>query len=148
MGSKNAHRLTALNQERLIVLETLKTTHDGIEGLPRARRLAAPTVDNELGGVLRHFWIQIVHQAAERRLLEPALGAKLRAARGLDFSGLAHSISPTAFSTAAMSSPSSIIRATVSVSPATSRSSSSGGTFPRTTSAAARVPGAAVKGAR
>ena len=61
------------------------------------RGAANAAVDDQVGGPLGHFRVEIVHQAAQRRLLLPALAAQLAAARRAnDWSCCGHRISSRA----------------------------------------------------
>ena len=84
VGAEHADRLAGLDQQRLVVLEPAQRRDDSVERLPVARRAADAAVDDELARALRDVGIEIVHQHAQRRLGEPALGAELRSARGAD----------------------------------------------------------------
>ena len=55
-----------------------------VEALPVARRAPHAAIDHELAGALRHLGIEIVHQHAQGRFGQPALGAELGAAGGAD----------------------------------------------------------------
>jgi hypothetical protein len=104
VGDQNARRvlvraedgdgLPRLDEQRLVVLQRGEFAHDGVERVPVARRLAAPAVDDEVVGALGHFRVEVVHQAAQGRLLMPALAVKLGATRRADISRSAHSLTP------------------------------------------------------
>ena len=78
------HRLAGLHQQRLISLETLERSHDGVERRPRPRRLPTPAVDDQPRRVLRDVGVQIVHEHAHGGLGLPRLARPLRAPRGPD----------------------------------------------------------------
>ena len=60
----------------------LSVAHDGVEGLPVARRLAGAAVDDEVVGALGDLGVEVVHEHAQGGFLLPALAADLRAPRG------------------------------------------------------------------
>ncbi len=66
VGLEHADRLARLHQQRLVVLEALEGGDDGVEGLPVARRLARPTVDDQVLGTLGDLRVEVVHQHAHR----------------------------------------------------------------------------------
>ena len=80
---KHRDRLARLHQQRFVAAQPLQLAHDGVVALPVARRLADAAVDDQIRGPLGVFRIEVVHQAAQRRLLLPSLAAQLlcRAAR-------------------------------------------------------------------
>jgi hypothetical protein len=82
--AEHAHRLPALHQHRLVVLQAAQGVDDGVVAVPVARRLARPAVDDELLGLLGHLGIEVVHEHPEGGLLVPALAGELGAARGAD----------------------------------------------------------------
>ena len=84
VGAENADRLARLDEQRLVVAEPLQRGHDGIEALPVARRLADPSIDDELLGPLGHLRIEVVHQHPQGRFLLPALAARFGSTRGSD----------------------------------------------------------------
>ena len=55
---------------------------DAVERLPVARGPADAAIDDELARALGDVGIEIVHQHAQRRFGQPALGAELGSARG------------------------------------------------------------------
>ena len=81
VGLKHADRLARLHQQRLVVLQPLEGGHDGVEGLPVARRLAGAAVDDQVLGTFGDLGVEVVHQHAHRGLLLPALAAQLCASR-------------------------------------------------------------------
>ena len=81
MRGKHSHRLAALHQQRLFAAQPFQLAHDGVKALPVARRLADAAIDHQVRWPFGHFRIEVVHQAAQRRLLLPALAAQLVAAR-------------------------------------------------------------------
>ena len=84
VGAEHADRLAGLDEQRLIALEAAQRRDDAVERLPIARRAADPAIDDELARPLGDVGIEIVHQHAQRRFGEPALGAELGSARGAD----------------------------------------------------------------
>ena len=84
MGAKHADRLSRLHAQRLVRFERREGRDDAIEALPVARGAADAAVDHELMRLLGHLGVEVVHQHPQRRLGQPALGGKLRAARRPD----------------------------------------------------------------
>ena len=84
MGAEDADRLARLHQQRLVGLEAAQRGDDAVEALPVARGAADAAIDHQLARLLGDVGIEVVHQHAQRRLGEPALGrrASCRAARG------------------------------------------------------------------
>jgi hypothetical protein len=78
---KTADRLARLHQQRFLIAQLLQLADDGVIALPVAGRFANAAIDHQIGGPLGHLRVEIVHQAAQRRLLLPALAAQLAAAR-------------------------------------------------------------------
>ncbi len=79
--AEDADRLAGLHQQRLVAVERAQRRHDAVEALPVARGAADAAVDHELRGPLGHLGIEVVHEHAQRRLGQPALGRELGAAR-------------------------------------------------------------------
>ena len=99
MGFEHGHGLARLHDERLVVLELLQAGDDGPVGLPVPGGLSGAAVDDELGGLLGHLGVEIVHEHPQRRFLGPALGRNAGPPRGPDiqdrFIGrLCHFLSP------------------------------------------------------
>ena len=65
----------------------LQRGDDAVEALPVARRAADAAIDDELAGLLGDLGIEVVHQHAQRRFGQPALGRERRAARRADDCG-------------------------------------------------------------
>src|SRR5207247_9743309 len=63
---------------------------DRVERGTVARSLPGTAVHDQILGSLRHVRIEVVHQHAERGLLNPAAARLHRAARGADDAGAAH----------------------------------------------------------
>jgi hypothetical protein len=78
---ENGHGLPALNDQGLVVAETLERFDDAMERLPIPSRLARAAIDDQLVGLLRVLEVILKH--AQDGLLTPALAAQLRSARGL-----------------------------------------------------------------
>ena len=62
----------------------LELANDGVEALPVAGGAADAAVNDEVGGALGDFGIEVVHQAAQGCFLLPAFTAELVAARCMD----------------------------------------------------------------
>ena len=84
VGAEHAHRLARLHQQRLVGFEAAERRNDAVEGLPVARRAANAPVNDQLARPFGDIRIEIVHQHAQRRLGQPALGGAFDAARGAD----------------------------------------------------------------
>ena len=84
MGAEDPDGLARLDEQRLIVLETAQRRDDPVEGLPVARRPPDPAINDEFARPLGDVGIEIVHQHAQRRLRQPALGGEFGAARRAD----------------------------------------------------------------
>ena len=84
VGAEHAHRLAALDQQRLVVAQPLQRGDDGGIALPVARRLARPAVDHQILGALGHLGVEVVLQHPQRRLLVPAPAGQPAAARRPD----------------------------------------------------------------
>ena len=105
MGAEDADRLARLHEQRLVRLQPPQRRDDPVEGVPIARGAADAAVDHELPRMLGDLGVEIVHQHAQRRFGEPALGADLRPARGSHHAhvvetGRVHEASPTKVSRA------------------------------------------------
>ena len=88
VGAEDADRLARLHEQRLVGLERAQARDDAVEGLPVARGAADAAIDDEFLGPLGDARIEIVHQHAQRRFGEPALGADLRSGRRVDEAGI------------------------------------------------------------
>ncbi len=85
VGLEHAHRLAGLHQQGFVVVQVGEAFDDLVVALPVARRAADATVDHQFLGVLGHFRVEVVHQHAQRRFGQPALGGQRVTARGADF---------------------------------------------------------------
>ena len=81
VGAEDADRLAGLDEQRLVALEPAQRRDDAVEALPVARGAADAAIDDELARPLRDLGVEIVHQHAQRRFGQPALGRELGAAR-------------------------------------------------------------------
>ena len=88
VGAEDADRLARLHQKRLVGLEIAQRGDDAVEALPVARRAADAAIDHELARPLGDLGIEVVHQHAQRRLGQPALGRAFGAARRADGAGV------------------------------------------------------------
>ena len=84
VGAENADRLAGLDEQGLVALEPAQRRDDAVERRPVARRAADAAIDDELARPFGDVGIEIVHQHAQRRFGEPALGAELGPARGCE----------------------------------------------------------------
>jgi hypothetical protein len=73
MGAEYAHRLAALDQQGLIVLEPAQCGNDALVTLPVPGCLAPASIHNQLFRPFRDARIEVVHQHSERGLLMPTL---------------------------------------------------------------------------
>src|SRR5713226_131331 len=80
LRADDANRLAGLNQKRLVVFELAKRGYDLVERLPIAGRLARAAVNHQMVRILSYLRIEIIHEHAQSRLLDPALACSLRAA--------------------------------------------------------------------
>ena len=87
VGFEHADRLARLHQQRFVVLQAAEGLDDFVEALPIAGGPAHAAVDDQFGGPLGDFRVEIVHYHPQRSFGEPALGGQFRAPRGADFSG-------------------------------------------------------------
>ncbi len=78
---ENPYRLAALNQQRLIVSQSLQGFDNAVIGLPVARRFPRTAVNYQRFRLLRDFRVQIVHQHSKCGLLVPASTADLGSSR-------------------------------------------------------------------
>ena len=85
-----ADRLAGLHQERLVVVEREQRAADRVECRPIARRLPGAAVHHEVLRPLGDVRVEVVHQHAQRGLLDPALARPRRSARRSDGPGAAH----------------------------------------------------------
>jgi hypothetical protein len=76
MSAEHADRLAALDEQRLVVLETAQGRDDRVERLPAARCSPRPAINDEIVRTLGDFGIEIVHQHAQRGFLLPALAGQ------------------------------------------------------------------------
>ena len=79
--AKDADRLTALDEQSLVVREIAKRAHDRIEGVPASCGASRAAIHDEIIGTLSDVRVEIVHQHPQRRLLLPTLTGKRGAAR-------------------------------------------------------------------
>ncbi|MCY1397970.1 hypothetical protein D9M71_129940 [compost metagenome] len=85
VGLEHADRLAGLHQQGLVFVQFLQGLDDLVVALPVARRATDAAVDHQFLRVLRHLGVEVVHQHAQRRFGQPALGVQLVATRGADF---------------------------------------------------------------
>ena len=71
--AKHSDRFPRLHEQRLIVLEVAQRADDCVEGFPGPRRPTSAAIHDEVVGALGHLWIEVVHEAAQRSLLQPTL---------------------------------------------------------------------------
>ncbi|MNX77150.1 hypothetical protein D3C86_1086760 [compost metagenome] len=85
VGLEHAHRLARLHQQCFVVVQFLERRDDLVVTIPVARGAADAAVHHQLLGVFGHVRVQVVHQHAQWRFGQPALGRQLIAARSADF---------------------------------------------------------------
>ena len=90
MGLKYNHGLARLHQQGFIFLQVLERFKDRIERLPRARRLAASAIDDELFGLFGYFRVEVVLDHTVGGFAEPVFASELCAARRADDAGIDH----------------------------------------------------------
>ena len=90
MGLKYNHGLARLHQQGFILLQVLERFKNRVECLPRACRLAAPTVDDELFGLFGHIRVEVVLDHTVGGFAEPVFASELCAARRADDAGIDH----------------------------------------------------------
>ena len=132
LGAEDADRLARLDQQRLVVLEGAEGFHDALVRLPAPRRLASSAVHHEILGALGHIGIQVVHQHAQRRLLDPAAARPLGAARRAHHASFHRAHDASTSSARRSGSRDRTQRATVSQLSAIGRSPSGAGARRRT----------------
>ena len=81
---KDGDGLAGLDKQCVFGAEAFELADDGVVALPIACGFANAPVNDEVGGALGDFGVEIVHQAAQRSFLLPAFAAKLGAAGGAD----------------------------------------------------------------
>ena len=82
MGTEDSDRLAGLDEQRLVPLELDQGSHDRAQRLGVSGGAARTAVDDQPGGILGDLGVEVIQEHAQRRLLMPALTAKLRASRG------------------------------------------------------------------
>lgn len=86
--AEDADRLAGLDEEGLVFVEVLQCRDDAVEIGPGAGCAADAAIDDELVRIFGDIRVEIVHQHAERRFRQPALGADLGAARAAHFANI------------------------------------------------------------
>src|SRR3954470_6697801 len=84
MRAEHGDRLAGLDDECLIVCESLQGVDDRVERVPRARGATGTAVDDQIVRAFRHGGIEIVHQHPQRGFLRPSLAGDGGAARRAD----------------------------------------------------------------
>ena len=88
MGGEHADRFAGLHQQGFLFGEGFQGLDDAVVAVPIACGAPDAAVHHQLGGILRDFGVQVIHQHAQRRLGHPATRAQGIAARRADDSGL------------------------------------------------------------
>ncbi len=81
---EDRHRFAGLHHQGFVVFQAAQGGDDGIEAVPVSRRPARPAVDDQLVRPLGDFRVEVVHQHAQGRFLQPALAGDRAAARSAD----------------------------------------------------------------
>ena len=74
MGFENTDRFTRLDKQGFIVFECAECCNDPVKTFPVARCTPDPAIDNKFAGLFRNAGIQIIHEHAQWRFRQPALG--------------------------------------------------------------------------
>ena len=74
MGAEDADRLAGLHQQRFVGFEAAQRGDDAIETVPVARGAADAAIDHELARAFGDLGVEVVHEHAQRRFGQPALG--------------------------------------------------------------------------
>ncbi|MCY1180241.1 hypothetical protein D9M73_206720 [compost metagenome] len=85
MGLEHADRLAGLHQQGLVVVQVGQAFDDLVVALPVTCRTTDTTVNHQFFRVLGDFRVAVVHQHAQRRFGQPALGGQLVTAGSADF---------------------------------------------------------------
>ena len=70
--SEDTHGFSRLHQQRLIVFQPAERFDNRVELFPAPGRPAGAAVDDQLAGILRHLFIEVVHQHAKSGFLVPS----------------------------------------------------------------------------
>ncbi|MNV47775.1 hypothetical protein D3C71_1396520 [compost metagenome] len=84
MGLEHAYRLARLHQQGFVVVQVGERFNDLVVAIPVARGTADAAIHDQFLGIFGDVRVQVVHQHAQRRFGQPALGGELIAARGTD----------------------------------------------------------------
>ncbi|MNN15137.1 hypothetical protein D3C81_1282330 [compost metagenome] len=85
MGLEHADRLARLHQQGFVFVEVGQALDDLVVALPVTRGTADTAVNHQFFRVFCDFRVEVVHQHAQRRFSQPALGGELVAACSADF---------------------------------------------------------------
>src|SRR5215472_6702065 len=72
MSVKDRYRFAGLDQQRLLILETVQRFNNRVIALPVSRSFPASAIYDELFRFFRHIGIKIVHQHPLSSFLNPA----------------------------------------------------------------------------
>ncbi len=86
--AEDADGLAGLHEQRLVGFELAQRGDDAVEAFPVARGAADAAVDDEFVRLLGDVGVEVVHEHAQRRFGEPALGGDVGAVRGADLAGV------------------------------------------------------------
>jgi hypothetical protein len=87
MRREDADRLAGLHQQRLVVVEFAQRLEDGVVAFPIARGAADAAIDDQLGGALGHFGVEVVLDHPVRGFGQPRLAGLLGTARSANDAG-------------------------------------------------------------
>ncbi|MNL37046.1 hypothetical protein D3C87_1591670 [compost metagenome] len=85
VGLEHADRLAGLHQQGLVVVQVGQAFDDLVVAFPVTCSATDTTVNHQFFRVLGDFRVEVVHQHAQRRFGQPALGGQLVTACGTDF---------------------------------------------------------------
>ena len=78
--AEDSHRLSGLDEQRLVGFQGLQAADDSIKTRPVARGFAGTAIHDEFVRLFRDFRIQVIHQHPQCGFLRPAPAAELGAA--------------------------------------------------------------------
>ena len=84
VGFEYANRLARLHQQGFVIVEVGQAFDDFVVALPVTRSPANTAIHHQLGRVLGHLRVEVVHQHPQGRFGHPAFGSELGAAGGAD----------------------------------------------------------------
>ena len=85
VGFEHADRLARLHQQGFVIVEVGQAFDDFVVALPVTRCPSNTAIHHQLGRVLGHLRVEVVHQHPQRRFGHPAFSSELGATGGADF---------------------------------------------------------------